>query len=428
MKTVIHYKKTFSITAFIWAFYFFSTAQNIPDAASVYPTGSTPAFLPSNFTSGIKVNYVRSTSPKTPVTSEANLQPEDYDLTKVKTQYFDGLGRAIQTVDHFATPQHNDLVSVTTYDNLGRDAWHFLPYSKTESAASDNGKFKLTAYSDQKNFYKYTLGYTSDNYFYTQTDYEASPLNRVIKALPQGSSWVGANRGTTITENPLPAGAGVRVFTIYYTPGSLPDQNGTYAAGDLMVRTTTDEDGYFTEEYTTKDNLLVLKATGKTGNPAKLLTYYVYDDFGLLRFVIPPKATAWLAANYWNFPNQSTANGLCFSYEYDGRSRLIHKTLPGAGEEWMVYNPKDELIFKQTPNGSNMAAWEFYKYDVLGRLIQSGEYYDYHVNPSQATMQNYANGGYTGSDPFMQYMFSDVYGTASYVNTFTYAKVYTTNY
>jgi RHS repeat-associated protein len=396
-------------------------AQNIP-TNDTYPTGTVTPLLSSNFTAGIKLNYVRTIVPTAPIVTEGDIQPTDYSLTRVKTQYLDGLGRPIQSVDHFASPQGNDIVNVVKYDLLGRDAWHFLPYAKGES--SGNGKFKLTAYSDQKDFYQNTLGYTDDNYFYTQTNYEASPLNRVIKTLPQGNSWVGNNRGTSVTETALAAGANIRLFTLAYAPGSLPVTSSVYATGDLMVKKITDEDGNFTEEYTTKDNLLVLKTAGKTGNAVKLQTYYVYDDFGLLRFVIPPKATVWLAANSWTLTS-TVSKELCFSYLYDGRLRMVVKNIPGGGTQYMVYNLKDELILTQTPTQTSKGEYLFNKYDVLGRLIQSGVYNN---AGSAANLQTLANTSNPGTDAFLAYLFKDIYGNASYVNTFTTAKVLTTNY
>jgi hypothetical protein len=345
----------------------------IPNPNETYPTGNVTPFLPSNFSSGQKVNYIRTITPVTPVTSVSNIQSTDYYQTQVKTQYKDGLGRTIQTVDHFASPTANDVVNVVKYDNLGRAAWQFLPYTKTEATAGDNGKFKLSAYTDQKDFYKNVMGYTADNYFYMQTNYEPSPLNRVVYSMPQGSSWVGSSRGTAVTDNPLPTGTNVRYFTIAYAPGSLPVTSSIYPAADLMVRTITDEDGYFTEEYRNKTDQVVLKANGKNGVSTKLLTYYVYDDFGLLRFVIPPKATTWLAANNLTL-TAAVANELCFSYEYDGRLRPIVKRIPGAGTQYLIYNNRDEVIFTQLPTQAAKGEWMFNKYDVLGRVIQTGVY------------------------------------------------------
>jgi RHS repeat-associated protein len=401
----------------------FVQAQNIP-ANNAYPIGTVTPVLPANFTAGIKVNYVRTTVLKQPVTVETSINPTDYNQTSVQTQYLDGIGRKLQTVNHFASIYANDVVSVVKYDNLGRDAWHFLPYTKAEGLATDNGKFKLTAYSDQKDFYKNTSGFEEDNYFYTQSNYEPSPLNRIIKSLPQGSSWVGSNRGTTITENPLPAGANIRLFTIAYAPGSLPVTAGVYATADLMVKTITDEDGNFTEEYTTKDKRVVLKTAGKTGNAVKLQTYYVYDDFGLLKFVLPPKAVTWLAANSWTLTS-AVSTELCFSYLYDARLRMIVKNTPGAGTQYLIYNTKDELILTQTPTQTSKGEYLFNKYDVLGRLIQTGVF---NSTSSAANLQTLANASNPGTDAFLTYLFKDIYGTAAYVSTFPTAKVLTTNY
>jgi RHS repeat-associated protein len=402
----------------------FVQAQNIP-ANNAYPIGTVTPVLPANFTAGIKVNYLRTTLLTQPVSVEANIQPTDYSQTRVKTIYFDGLGKVLQTVDHFASVYANDVVNVVKYDNLGRDAWHFLPYAKAEGLATDNGKFKLTAYSDQKDFYKNTPGFEEDNYFYIQSNYEPSPLNRVIKSLPQGSSWVGSNRGTTVTEYPLQASSGLRIFTIGYTPGSMPVTSGTYAAADLKVKVVTDEDGNFTQEYTTKDNLVVIKNVGKTGSSQTIMTYYVYDDFGLLRFVIPPKALVWLVNNNWTM-TPAIASELCFNYEYDGRLRKIVSKTPGAGTQYLIYNNRDELILTQTSTQAAKGEWLFNKYDALGRLIQTGVYNN---TATHASLQALVNANTPGSDAFLAYLFNTtIYGNAAYVTTFTTAKVLTTNY
>src|SRR3569832_1689223 len=230
MKFILSRIPTLKISVYLLLSSSILQAQNSPNSGSTYPVGTVTAVLPSNYTAGVKVNYIRSITLKEPITAEASIQITDPNQTKVTTEYIDGLGRPIQSVDHFASPNQNDIVNLIAYDNFGRDAWHFLPYSKVEAVVADHGNFKLTAFSDQKSFYKATLGYTVDNYFYTQTNYEPSPLNRVSQKLPQGSSWVGNNRGTTVTENP--SSSDFISYTIAYTAGSLPVLSGSYKAGE----------------------------------------------------------------------------------------------------------------------------------------------------------------------------------------------------
>jgi RHS repeat-associated protein len=398
-------------------------AQNTPNG-STYPSGIATVLSPGNFVSGVKVNSIRTITPKVAVFEETNIHVTASDESKIITEYFDGLGRIIETVSHYASPTGKDVVTLVKYDNFGRGAWHFLPYAKAESNIDDNGKFKLSPFTDQKNFYKVDMGYAADNYFYSQNNYEPSPLNRLIKDLPQGNSWVGRNRGKTITENPLAAGANIRIFTMAFTTGSLPLTTTVFNTGELSVKTIIDEDNNFTEEYTNKKGELILKATGKMGNMVKLQTYYVYDDLGLLKFVIPPKAVAWLAANSWIL-TAAISSELCFSYVYDGRLRMISKNIPGAGTQYLVYNTKDEVIFTQTPTQAVKGEYLFNKYDVLGRLIQAGVYYS---TATASNLQNLANTSSPGTDSFLAYLFKDIYGNVSYSTAFSNAKVLLTNY
>ena len=70
----------------------------------------------------------------------------------------------------------------------------------------------------------------------------------------------------------------------------------------------------------------------------------MYDDFGLLRCVVPPKATS---------PNTDTE--LCYYYQYDKRKRMIVKDLPGADPVYMVYDKRDRLVMTQ--DGEQRREW-----------------------------------------------------------------------
>ncbi len=93
-------------------------------------------------------------------------------------------------------------------------------------------------------------------------------------------------------------------------------------------------------EYKDNEGKVILKKVQIAGVPTEahdgwLCIYYVYDDFGQLRFVIPPKAVKKLStlSTPWDltYNNGETINELCFRYEYDARQRMIAKKVPGAG-------------------------------------------------------------------------------------------------
>jgi hypothetical protein len=52
---------------------------------------------------------------------------------QTSVQYFDGLGRPLQTVQAMASPSGRDVVQPFGYDSEGRDSVKYLPYTATTS-------------------------------------------------------------------------------------------------------------------------------------------------------------------------------------------------------------------------------------------------------------------------------------------------------
>ena len=106
--------------------------------------------------------------------------------------------------------------------------------------------------------------------------------------------------------------------------------------------------------------------------------------------------------------------------------RLVVKSTPGAGKNYMVYNSKDQVIFFQNEEQKANRQWSFIKYDVLDRDIQSGIYTS---NIIQANLQELVNNSVTPSiDDLLTYMFTNIYGNTAYQTSFSSAQVYTTNF
>lgn len=97
-----------------------------------------------------------------------------------------------------------------------------------------------------------------------------------------------------------------------------------------------------------------------------LHTYYVYNEYDQLAFVIPPLAAV--------APSLTTSvlDNLCYQYRYDGRNRLVEKKLPGKGWEYMVYDKADRLILTQDANLEQQGKWMITKYDIFGRVAYTG--------------------------------------------------------
>jgi RHS repeat-associated protein len=352
--------------------------------AYVAANAQTPATPPAAYQPTINVNYVREWTPTAPITDASIVPTRAVEEVKTSTAYVDGLGRPLQAVSKQASPNKKDVVSATVYDALGRETLKYLPFTSTNTAGgteiTDNGSFKLNPFQQQQTFMAAQYGSQNETFYYSQTDYEPSPLNRPVKSFAPGNSWVGS-RGTASeksvqqqyqynTSNDV-----VRIFTIAAAQGSMPLNPGNYTAGQLYKNIMIDERGKQVVEYKDKEGNIILKKVQAADNPPLgdgggwLSTYYIYDDFNQLRFVMPPKATdAFLAGTAIS----SFAAELCFRYEYDYRHRMIIKKVPGAAEVWMVYDERERLVMMQDGNLRSSGKWLVTVYDVLNRPMQTG--------------------------------------------------------
>jgi len=393
-------KKIFFIISLV-LFCLLLNAQITPSGTTIPASLQTVSPIPAAYGSNIKVNFIRSWIPQKPMIDPADVVVNS-SISEVQqsTEYFDGLGRPLQSVNKKASPTGNDLVSMHVYDEFGREAQKYLPYMQSIGNTND-GELKLNPFVSQATFMH--SQFPGEQVYYGQTQFEASPLNRPLKILAPGNSWAGSDRGVRMNYE-INETNEVRVWSIGTANGSIPTSPGYYLAGQLFRTVITDEHGKKVIEYKDKEGRVVLKKVQINDNPSYtasgagfhagwLSTYYIYDDFGLLRFVIPPLATKKLDANGWNFSANQLANvvdELCFQYSYDERNRMIEKKVPGAAWVFMVYDKRDRLVFTQDGNMRSKSpnCWMYTLYDELNRPIQTGMMLN---NITRINLQDYVN-------------------------------------
>lgn len=387
-------------TGFICLLLLLSTAAkaqtNLPQLQT-QPAAAVADPKPIGYSAGMPVNYIRTWQPLKPYTSEADLISTSREVAEVNrtTQYVDGLGRPLQTVAWRSSPGGKDLVAPVVFDEFGRQKYQYLPYEALKEGETTNGLFKIDPFVDQFLFYqtKYNAvdqqpAFKGENVFYSQTNFEASPLNRIAKTLAPGNSWAGSDRGVErqYLVNKGANGDAVRIWNIALSnePVSLNiypfnTEGAVYAAGELYKNVKINEAQNKIIEYVDKSGNLILKKVQIGSDPSEahdgwLCTYYVYDDLNQLRVVIPPKAVEALALKNWNFSAATgVLDGLCFRYEFDKRGRMIAKKLPGTEWVYMVYDSRDRLAFVQDGNMRMESRnwWLMSVYDNLNRPVQS---------------------------------------------------------
>ncbi len=352
-------------------------------------TGSTPGTIP---TITRALNLARSYQVKAP--GMDNYQ----DITEVITPdsvfvqsgYFDGLGRPQQTVAQKLTPDQKDFVSETEYDALGRIIDQYLPYK----ASTSDGKLKIGT-TDRESFYDTQYG-TSETHPYSSVSYETSPLNRPLENTGPGKEWHNNSKSVTTAYafNSTDTQYNEEVIKWKVTDDQgviVTKEIGLYGANELMVTTTTDEQGNQVKEYTNERGQVILKKVQEALNPGAnhtgwLATYYVYDDLQQLIRVIPPLAVEkHINEGTSDNLNQDIVNNLCFQYSYDHRGRMITKRVPGTNDVTeMVYDKLNRPVLSRDARQKAAGEWVFTRYDALSRPVMTGIYKS---NSDRATLQ-----------------------------------------
>jgi hypothetical protein len=248
-------------------------------------------------------NYIYSIEPNTAL-EEIN-QYEHVDSLRSSIQYFDGLGRPIQNIQIMGSPDRNDIVTPIKYDEFGREAVKYLPFVNT----NNGGKFVTGAINAQKTFYNGSSWFPNDT-ANAKTVFESSPLNRVMEQGAAGRSWQPYSSADTTsghTYKYVYSSNGnydvllwriVNDSTLQNTGGILHNSLYYYPSGTLYKDISKDENWmtgslHTSEEFKDKEGNVILKRTYVLNgtNIVPLETYYIYDDFHLLRYVLSPKAT-----------------------------------------------------------------------------------------------------------------------------------------
>ncbi len=344
-------------------------------------------------------NYVLQTQYQVPVTTDLPNTAINNDKKIENIVYYDGLGRPKQSVAIRAGGNREDLVIPILYDPLGRQPKEFLPlplienngvFNSNTTVGGEPGVTKnLEDYYQTKFSNDLPQGFIPGVILnpYSEKRFENSPLNRVMEQAAPGEDWrllptLDVDHTIKFDYQTNAAEDYVIRFTVSFTNDdpsqpNLEDQQGYYPPNHLYKTVTKDENweprqtnvkNHTTEEFRDKLGRVVLKRTFDNG---WLDTYYVYDDFGNLTYVIPP-----LVDKNNNDVSPDELNKLCYQYKYDYRNRLVWKKIPGKDYETILYNVLNRPVLTQDANmrEDNPNKYLFTKYDGLGRVAYTGFY------------------------------------------------------
>ncbi len=288
-----------------------------------------------------------------------------------KTSYVDGLARVAEEVTRTSSTSFPSLVTLQEYDGFGRKTSTYLPLAL---ASNNTGAYVTPSTAKGRAFMTY-----SDVYADSYPEYEPTPRDRVTASNGPGSPW--RTRGKKVDTQYLvntTASGGVYTCSFYEIASAISlKKDEVYAAGELSVIRTTDEDGAVSLVFTDKWGRTILErrftdGTGAGGSTTFADTYYVYDNLGLLRYVLTPEASASLTSSSTWSDSNTTLQNQAYIYKYDSRGRRTYSKQPGSAAVYLRYDKADRVTFTQDGVQRSSSLWTFTIPDFLGRECVTG--------------------------------------------------------
>lgn len=278
------------------------------------------------------------------------------DTTITDNTYYDGLGRALQTINVDASPDGNDIVSTIGYDNKGREAVKVLPFSHNSNGEFvHNAGYKSNAFND-------------DNYSSSVTKFESSPLNRVSRSYKPGEIYQSENSQHYV-EYSYDVNTENEVKCLSLNSDSTIVVSGNHPANTLRKTAVTNEDGVKLITFVNSEGKTILeRRLVDTDNYAD--TYYVYDVKNLLRWVISPVGSDSLADNSTYVKTGDFAANYCYTYTYDNDNRITERRIPGCAPSTYSYDTVGRLSSFSDGKLSSLGVKQSYTYDALDRICE----------------------------------------------------------
>ena len=270
-------------------------------------------------------NYVLSTE----------YQDETASDSTYTIQYYDEWGRPSLSKTLGVNMHRVPVFSLQTYDKMGRPDKAWTPIPSGRELTPEN--FATNSSSV----------FNGDSWGFAETTYDG--LGRTIRTTVPGKAWHDKGAATTYTYLANSA----NTVKLYKVEGDKLVQDGYYPAQSLSGTTTTDPDGLSVTVYKDVFDNVVLERRADDND-----TYYVYDDYNRLRFVLQPM-----------YQEEEDLDKFAFQYKYNGKGLMTEKKLPGCQPVAFEYDTVSDRLSKMQDGVLKInQKWRVYDYDVLGRL------------------------------------------------------------
>lgn len=263
-----------------------------PHIAELEVTKAPDIISPYTGTTSTNENYIKTTT-----FLEPTLTGQNSNTKKIETiTYVDALGRPKQNIAIEAGGNNEHIITHIGYDQYGRQTKEFLPYASSIASTA----YRTQAESETNTFYN-TSKYENTLNPFSEKQFDGSPLNKIIKTSSPGEDWDAniINEHTIRTKYDIAKNEDdVRTFGVSYDVNGVPSLTTDFESGGVALYkkvvknenwVLSDLKNNTTEEFTDYQGRTLLKRNYNKDKPHN--TYYVYDDYENLIFVISPKGS-----------------------------------------------------------------------------------------------------------------------------------------
>ena len=293
-------------------------------------------------------------------------------------QYCDGLGRP-------------NILATDGLNTMGKTAYTLLEYDFPDLVINswlpgvDGSSLDWKSPTSIKELSRST---NQDESPYCTT--ERDVLGRVVSVCGPGEKWHALQKDvSTMRYTNVASGNSKYIVKRYIvSAGNILIENGVWDDSTLGIEATSDEDGNTTMIFTDFYGQKILERR-PTSNGCYNDTYFVYDDYGQLRFVLTPAY------------NEKSCSKAMFAYEYryDNRGRVEWKKLPGTEHIQYWYDDADRVMAMQDAMMRNESKYRFFVYDNFGRVAIQGlcSQYTHHDNVLAKATYGKGSSGFMGT-------------------------------
>lgn len=374
----------------------------------LYDNSGVTVFDPTHWYADRVTPYAHSMTME-PSAGDLDLEDNNYVHTRTyvtgngssyydQVSYYNGLGYLEQTIDCKSVNPVNDLVLFFEYDGSLKKNKEWL----SAPVASNNG-----AYIPKASIKEAILNYYHDSAPFSEIQYESLASDLIANKCQPGEVFRRlGNEKITKCKYGLNTDNQVMLFKFR---GTNIELSGYYPANTLAMSVIIDEDDTESRQFTDSEGHLVLSQIILNDDTAD--TYYIYDNFGRLVFVMPPEGSAIFKTGVPpSGINEDFVQQYCFYYQYDGRGNMIQRHQPGRDYERFFYDAGDRLIRYRDGNGDlngftgNVGItekyyylWINYTYDEYGRLTDQTATKESVMNPVDPNPKYLAKYRYGGA-------------------------------